>query len=141
MISVTPPHPPRTHTWAVGGCGESRGLGLAAVHPNRTAFVSYYYKVKSGGGVAFSAVNSFRSGYSSSDGPVGSPTKVAIFGDMGVYSWNNMVRETAPAHVGVGGSETGGQERERERERERGRERGREGGRVSARVGCANFPQ
>ena len=33
---------------------------------------------------------SFKSGYSSADEAAGQPTKVAIFGDMGVYSWNNM---------------------------------------------------
>ena len=48
-------------------------------------------QVKSGGSAAtWSAVYSFKSGYSSADEAAGQPTKVAIFGDMGVYSWNNM---------------------------------------------------
>merc|ERR1740117_194350 len=48
----------------------------------------YSYKVKSGSAAgAWSDTFEFRSPYDSSDGR---PTKVAIFGDMGVYSWNNM---------------------------------------------------
>eukprot|EP00658_Telonema_sp_P-2_P032994 TRINITY_DN2430_c0_g1_i1.p1 TRINITY_DN2430_c0_g1~~TRINITY_DN2430_c0_g1_i1.p1 ORF type:complete len:654 (+),score=156.53 TRINITY_DN2430_c0_g1_i1:294-2255(+) len=43
----------------------------------------YFYSVGSNP-AKFSPVFSFRSGYS--DGP----TKIAIYGDMGVYSWNNM---------------------------------------------------
>merc|ERR1712086_558964 len=45
----------------------------------------YYYSVQSGTtNSATSAVFNFRSGYSSG------VTKMNIYGDMGVYSWNNM---------------------------------------------------
>lgn len=53
----------------------------------------YSYKVKSGGAnTTWSGDFSFRSPYSSADGK---ETRVAIFGDMGVYTWNNMANMAA----------------------------------------------
>jgi len=47
----------------------------------------YYYDVNSGTGAPSSPVHDFVSLYHGSDG---GPTKFAIFGDMGVYTYNNM---------------------------------------------------
>eukprot|EP00658_Telonema_sp_P-2_P008830 TRINITY_DN13341_c0_g1_i2.p1 TRINITY_DN13341_c0_g1~~TRINITY_DN13341_c0_g1_i2.p1 ORF type:complete len:562 (-),score=46.84 TRINITY_DN13341_c0_g1_i2:35-1720(-) len=48
----------------------------------------YSYSVKSGGAdTSWSTSYTFRAPYSSADGLA---TRVAIFGDMGVYAWNNM---------------------------------------------------
>jgi hypothetical protein len=46
---------------------------------------TYHYSVQSGGaGAAVSEIFSFRAPYSSG------VTKIDIFGDMGIYEWNNM---------------------------------------------------
>ena len=65
---------------------------LAGLAPRST----HSYKVKSGGGAAsvWSKVYTFRSPYAGGDGQ---PTKVDIFGDMGVYEWNNMQNMLADA--------------------------------------------
>ena len=48
----------------------------------------YTYKVKSGAtGAVWSDSFTFRSPYTSEDGK---PTRIALYGDMGVYNWNNM---------------------------------------------------
>ena len=54
------------------------------------------YKVRSGGaGGIWSDEYTFRSPYPGGDGK---PTKVDIFGDMGVYQWNNMQVCTRGTH-------------------------------------------
>ena len=48
----------------------------------------YTFKVKSGGARAVWSGNfTFRSPYTAEDGQ---PTRIALYGDMGVYTWNNM---------------------------------------------------
>jgi hypothetical protein len=64
-----------------------------------TARARYFYKVKSGAAdCKWSAVFSFRAGYTADNG---GPTKVGIFGDMGVYSWNNMNNLKEDAATGL----------------------------------------
>jgi hypothetical protein len=54
---------------------------------NLTSRGRYSYQVQSGGiNVSLSDVFSFRAPY----GGGGGPTRIALFGDMGVYAWNNM---------------------------------------------------
>ena len=56
---------------------------------------TYYYAVRSGDtGAAWSATFSFRAGYA--DGA----TRVGIFGDMGLYAWNNMANLASDAAAG-----------------------------------------
>lgn len=55
---------------------------------NLTCRGRYSYQVRSGGvGAVLSDVFRFRAPYSSADGGA---TRIALFGDMGVYQWNNM---------------------------------------------------
>ena len=55
-----------------------------------TSKAKYFYKVKSGAsGAQISDEFSFRAPYAGTDGPDGT-TRIALYGDMGVYPWNNM---------------------------------------------------
>eukprot|EP00040_Diaphanoeca_grandis_P044266 m.11825 g.11825 ORF g.11825 m.11825 type:complete len:626 (-) comp9000_c0_seq1:97-1974(-) len=82
-----------THVYVkagTNGAGNRTYFMHFVVLPNLAPRTRYFYKVKSGGATcAWSGVYSFRSGYTAADS--GEPTRVAIFGDMGIYSWNNMI--------------------------------------------------
>ena len=97
-----------THTFvAQGGQAPSWDPGLR--WPKRTYYMhfvtlrgleprgAYYYTVRSGGdGAVWSREYKFRAGYAGGDG---GETKIAIFGDMGVYTWNNMGNLLADAEA------------------------------------------
>ena len=110
--AVAPKQPPTLLLSAVGGTPASttRHTGVTHVHltasPQDSLHHTYYmhyvllsnlssrgrynYQVHSGGSnVSLSDTFSFRAPYAGSDGP-GGATRIALFGDMGVYSWNNM---------------------------------------------------
>ena len=70
-----------THTTAAGDKTYFMHFIKISKLPERTRF---YYRVLGPVGTAASPVFTFRSGYSSG------VTKIDVWGDMGVYTWNNM---------------------------------------------------
>ena len=109
---VPPSRPPTLLLSTAGGAPASttRHTGVTHVHTtgdaqdishhtyymhyvalgNLTSRGRYSYRVQSGGGNAsLSDTFSFRAGYAGGEGP-GGATRIALFGDMGVYAWNNM---------------------------------------------------
>lgn len=87
---VTHKHNPCTSGKAcTGGPYKPRTLYMHFVRlSGLTPRSTFEYKVKSGGaGSVWSDTFKFRTPYSSADG---GPTRIALYGDMGVYSYNNM---------------------------------------------------